>query len=159
MNYNEFFNEAEEREVSIDLYNRNDFYPHKLSNEALFHLPLIAMTILLLSKSSRKPKIQQLGQIVGECFERSFVGFKGSSQHLGWSANLRIRTVKALTFLETADLVEVDRQDSRIKATEIGKRVIGQALENETDLSYNLYVIERKYKDIQIERQILIGFQ
>jgi hypothetical protein len=159
MNYKEFFQEAKEREISIDLNNLHSFHPHKLSNEALFHLPLIAMTILLLSKSKRKPKSEELGQIVGECFERTFVGFKGSSQHLGWSANLRMRTVKALTFLEMAELVEVDRKDLRIKATDKGKTVIGKALMKETDLAYNLYVIERNYRDIQNEKQISIGFQ
>lgn len=157
MNYNEFFNEAKKRGVSIELDNPNITASHKLSNEALFHLPLLAMTILLLSKSRSKPKIDELGQLVGECFERAFKGFKGSSQYLGWSANLRMRTVKALTFLETAILVEVDTSDSKIKVTEMGKKVISKAIDDDTDLGYNLRVIEQKYRDIRVEKQISIG--
>ncbi len=157
MNYNEFFNEAKKRGVSIELDNPNISVSHKLSNEALFHLPLLAMTILLLSKSRSKPKSDELGQLVGECFERAFKGFKGSSQYLGWSANLRMRTVKALTFLETAILVEVDTSDSKIKVTEMGKKVISKAIDDDTDLGYNLRVIEQKYRDIRVEKQISIG--
>lgn len=157
MNYNEFFNEAKEREVIIVLENPKTPISHRLSNEALFHLPLIAMTILLLSKTRSKPKSDELGQLIGECFERAFKGFKGSSQYLGWSANLRMRTVKALTFLETANLVEVDTQDSKIKVTDSGKKVIYKAMDDETDLGYNLQVIERKYRDIRVEKQISIG--
>jgi len=73
---------------------------------------------------------------------------------LGWSANLRMRTVKALTFLETVSLVEVDRHDSRIKATEFGKKVVSKAIDVQSDLGYTLHLIERNYFDIQIEKQI-----
>ena len=117
------------------------------------------MTILLLSKTRRKPKSDELGQLIGECFERTFSGFKGSSQHLGWSANLRMRTVKALTFLETVGLVEVDRHDSRIKVTEFGKQVVSEAIDIQSDLGYTLQVIERNYFDIQIEKQISMDLE
>lgn len=154
MNYEEFFKEAEEKEVTIRFDNANSPVTHRLSNEALFHLPLLAMTILLLSKSRRKPKSDEIGQLIGECFERTFSGFKGSSQHLGWSANLRMRTVKALTFLEAANLVRVDKSHSKIFATDIGKKVIARAIEGDTNLAYTLQLIERKYRDIKVEKQI-----
>ena len=154
MNYDEFFQEAKKNEIDIAFDNPKVFVPHRLSNEALFHLPLLAMTILLFSKSRRKPKSNELGQLIGECFERTFTGFKGSSQHLGWSANLRMRTVKALTFLELAGLVIVDLHDSRIKVTPIGKKIISKATEGESNLAYILQLIERKYQDVQIEKQI-----
>ncbi|MEZ5492347.1 MAG: hypothetical protein R3F50_18850 [Gammaproteobacteria bacterium] len=154
MNYDEFFEEAEEKNITVRFDNSDSSVSHRLSNEALFHLPLLAMTILLLSKSRRKPKSEELGQVVGECFERTFSGFKGSSQHLGWSANLRMRTVKALTFLEAADLVLVDKSHSRIRATELGKKVVAAAIDGDTDLAYTLRLIERKYRDIEIEKQI-----
>lgn len=154
MNYDEFFREALDKEIDIAFNNPEASVPHRLSNEALFHLPLLAMTILILSKSHRKPKSNELGQLIGECFERTFAGFKGSSQHLGWSANLRVRTVRALTFLEAADLVVVDLHDSRIKVTPIGKKVISKAIKGESDLAYTLKLIERKYHDVQVEKQI-----
>lgn len=159
MDYEEFFQEASEKEIVLPLDQFSGSSPHRLSNEALFHLPLLAMTILLLSKTRRKPKSDELGQLIGECFERTFSGFKGSSQHLGWSANLRMRTVKALTFLETVSLVEVDRHDSRIKATEFGKKVVSKAIDVQSDLGYTLQIIERNYFDIQIEKQIAMDLE
>lgn len=154
MDYERFFQEYKERDIQLDFDNTESIAIHKLSNEALFHLPLLAMTILLLSKSKRKPKSNELGQIIGECFERTFVGFKGSSQHLGWSANLRMRTVKALTFLETAELVLVDLHDSRIKATPKGKKVVEKSLLDDSKLHHTLYIFERNYQDLQMEKQI-----
>lgn len=154
MNYEEFFKEALETNLSLDFDNLGVSTSHKLSNEALFHLPLIAMTILMLSKSRRKPYCAQIGQLVGECYERTFSGFKGSSQHLGWSANLRMRTVKALSFLEVSGLVEVDKRNARIIATDKGKNVIEKTLSSDSDLSYTLKVLERKYRDIEVEKQM-----
>lgn len=154
MDYDEFFSEAAEAGIELSIDNLEGSSRHRLSNEALFHLPLLAMTILLLSKSRRKPKSEEIGQLVGECFERTFSGFKGSSQHIGWSANLRMRTVKALTFLEIAKLVEVSRSDSRIKITDLGKTVILKAQQGDTDLGYTLKIMERNYVDLQIEKQI-----
>ncbi len=159
MDYEKFFQEASEREIVLPLDEFSASVTHRLSNEALFHLPLLAMTILLLSKTRRKPKSDELGQLIGECFERTFSGFKGSSQHLGWSANLRMRTVKALTFLETVSLVEVDRHDSRIKATEFGKKVVSKAVDFQSDLGYTLQLIERNYFDLQIEKQIAMDLE
>lgn len=159
MDYEEFFQEASEKEIVLSLDQFSGSVNHRLSNEALFHLPLLAMTILLLSKTRRKPKSEELGQLIGECFERTFSGFKGSSQHLGWSANLRMRTVKALTFLETVSLVEVDRHDSRIKATEFGKKVVSKAIDVQSDLGYTLHLIERNYFDLQIEKQIAMDLE
>ena len=154
MDYDSFFDEAIEKEINISFDNYKASQSHRLSNEALFHLPLLAMTILMLSKSRRKPKSNELGQLIGECFERTFTGFKGSSQHLGWSANLRVRTVKALTFLETSKLVVVDLSDSRIKSTQLGKKIVVKTIEKDSDLSHTLNIIDRKYNDIQIERQL-----
>ena len=159
MDYEEFFQEASQKEIVLPLDQFSGPAIHRLSNEALFHLPLLAMTILLLSKTRRKPKSDELGQLIGECFERTFTGFKGSSQHLGWSANLRMRTVKALTFLETVSLVVVDRHDSRIKATEFGKKVVSKAIDVQSDLGYTLQLIERNYFDLQIEKQIAMDLE
>jgi hypothetical protein len=159
MNFEAFFEEVRSKNVQLVFDNPFQGPTARLSNEALFHLPLLAITVLLLAKTKRKPRIDELGQLVGECFERTFVGFQGSSQHLGWSANLRVRTVRALTFLETAKLVAVDKSKGRIVATEAGKEVIAAALDSASDLAYTLRVIERSYRNVNVERQISLGFE
>ena len=158
MSFEAFFREIGESGIELSFDNTRKVPSSRLSNEALFHLPLLAITILVLSKDRRKPRVNQIGQMVGECFERTFVGFKGSSQHLGWSANLRVRTVRALTFLETAGCVSVGQ--GKVFATERGKRVLHEAFSDEhSDLNFNLRLIERAYRDISVERQLSLGLE
>lgn len=154
MNINSFFEIAQESNLKIQLDDIQKVRSHKLSNEALFHLPFISMVVLLMSKERRKPSIPELGQLVGECIERSIKEFKGSSQHLGWSANLRVRTVKALSFLEISKLVEVNNRKAKLEVTELGKKVIVKAIDERSDLSYNLLLIQRNYRNICREKQM-----
>ncbi len=125
-----------------------------LGNESLFHTPLIALTIILLARSRAKPKQDEIGMLVGVCFEKSLAGFKGSSQELGWSANLRIRTVKALTFLENTGLITTDKGTSRIEATESGKKLIDHILKDDSRLCVALLMIKRAYRNICKERAV-----
>ena len=154
MNFDKFFDQISDRttEINISEFSFNDSY--LLNNEALFQLPLISLIILVLAKDRRKPRVSEVGQLVGESIEESLVGFKGSAQHIGWSANLRVRTVKAITFLEAAQLIVVNNRKSKINITALGKKVIKKAMLNEDDLAYNLAVIARSYRNICVSRQL-----
>jgi len=154
MNYDEFFEKVKADDINISFDNKKLSQGGLLSNEALFHLPLLALIILLLSKGRRKPRSEQIGQLVGECLEKSILGFKGSAQHLGWSANLRVRTVKALSFLEISSLVKVNVKKGIIESTEKGNKVINALFEKDTDLSYTLRVVNQSYRNICVENQI-----
>lgn len=154
MNYETFFEQVRNDEVNLYFDNEKAYEGGLLSNEALFHLPLLALTILMLSKGKRKPRSQQIGQLVGECLEKSLIGFKGSAQHVGWSANLRVRTVKALNFLEISSLAKVDDRKGIIEATELGHKVINTLFEKDSDLTYTLKVIDQSYRNICVEKQI-----
>lgn len=151
MNLDEFFNEAKRLNLRIELPSKKVPLSHSLSNEALFQLPLLAMTILAISKGRSKPGLPEIGQLVGECLERTVAGFKGSSQDIGWSANLRIRTIKALTFLEATGLAEVDTRTREISATTSGRKVYDLASQGETSLSISLQIIEKSYQNIRAE--------
>jgi len=82
------------------------------------------------------------------------LGFKGSSQLLGWSANLRIRTVTALQFLESVQLVIIDESNKKLSITKLGKKVIDKAFLYESDLSYNLALIERSYRNYCVDSKL-----
>ena len=123
-----------------------------LGNETLFHIPLIALTIVLLARSRAKPKRDEIGMLIGNCFEQSIASFKGSTQELGWSANLRVRTVKALTFLEDTGMVVVNKHNSRIEATEAGQKLVDSILSEESHLCLALLTIKRTYRNICKER-------
>lgn len=154
MNYNDFLKEAIRLDLRPPPSTLQVTYHSSLDNEALFQLPLLAMAILTLSKGKRKPKFSELGQLVGECLERTVSGFKGSSQGIGWSANLRIRTVKALTFLEQSGFVVVDEKDGRVSIKDKGRNVIDHVTEEATPLAYALSTLERSYENINAERRI-----
>ncbi|MES2611899.1 MAG: hypothetical protein V4679_16735 [Pseudomonadota bacterium] len=154
MNYKDFIMEAIRLDLRPPPSPLQVTYHSSLDNEALFQLPLLAMVILTLSKGKRKPKFAELGQLVGECLERTVVGFKGSSQGIGWSANLRIRTVKALTFLEQAGFVVVDERDGRVSIEEKGRNVIDYIVVEATPLASALSTLERSYENISAERRI-----
>lgn len=154
MNYEQFFESISKRNIEISFTNEEVQKKYNLNNEALFQLPLIAIVVLLLSKEKRKPSITEIGQLVGESIESAMVGFKGSSQHIGWSAILRIRTVKAISFLERSELVTIRKSDNRMIATPLGQKVIERALSNDDDLSYNLSMIRRAYRNVCVNRQL-----
>lgn len=149
MNFDDFFENAPDiklsssKEISIDRHTNNF-----LNNEALFQLPLICLIILILAKDRRKPDVSEIGQLVGECIELSFYGFKGSAQHIGWSANLRIRTVKAVNFLELNKLIEVNYKKKKISTTPLGMKVINTVLDKEDSLSFNLSKISLNYRNL-----------
>lgn len=153
MNANEFFDEASRLNIRLNLPADLSVSAHSLSNEALFQLPLLAMTILAISKGSAKPLLPEIGQLVGECLQRTVAGFKGSSQDIGWSGNLRIRTIKALTFLEATNQIAIDKYTRRITATELGKKVYQSAIAGETLLAMSMKTIELSYQYIRDEAQ------
>jgi hypothetical protein len=148
MNYEIF----KERLVSNPITMLVDDFPgsrkDSLDNEALFQLPFIAMVILVMAKSSSKPYVPELGRLVGECLEQSMPAFKKSKQHIAWSANLRVRTVKAMSFLEMAGLVEIEHQKGKVRISDLGRKVISSAIDEDTDLSDNLNNISRQYRNI-----------
>lgn len=154
MNASEFFDEAIKLKIRLNLPAELPMPAHSLSNEALFQLPLLAMTILAMTKGAVKPLLPEIGQLVGECLERTVVGFKGSSQDIGWSGNLRIRTIKALTFLEATHQITVDSKTRRISATELGKKVYQSAIVSESPLAMSMKTIELSYQYIRDEARI-----
>ncbi len=82
------------------------------------------------------------------------LGFKGSSQLLGWSANLRIRTVTALNFLESVCLIIIDERNNKLNITKLGKKVIDEVFIYESDLSYNLALIDRAYRNYCVDSKL-----
>ncbi|MEX6501697.1 hypothetical protein [Pseudomonas zhanjiangensis] len=153
MNFDSFFSAIEKSDLLLPIETATVSKYH-IGNEALFQLPLICLIVLLMAKDKRKPRVSELGQLVGESIEGAMPGFKGSAQHLGWSANLRVRTVKAITFLESTSLIEVNNRKSRLAITDIGKRVIARATSQDNDLAYNLAQIARAYRNICVAKQL-----
>lgn len=154
MNFDDFFSQGNLSCAKISLKSGVLSRVRLLDNEALFQLPFISLIVLLMAKDRRKPFVSETGRLVGESIAASVPGFKESSQHLGWSTNLRVRTVKAISFLELANLVKIDNRLSRIKATSLGNSVVNKALSNDSDLAYNLLKVAQAYRNICVSRQL-----
>lgn len=154
MNFDLFFNEAEKVNLNLGFVEKKQSNIGMLDNEALFQLPFISLVILALAKDRRKPKVEELGRLVGECIELTMPAFKKSKQNIGWSANLRIRTINAMTFLESAELIDINNRKGKLKTTDKGKRLVNSAIKNEDNLSYTLLEICRSYRNICVSRQL-----
>ncbi len=153
MNSDEFFNSLASKDIKIVVTGAKSNQSKGLDNEALFQLPLIAMIILLISKNRRKADVSDIGSLVGTLIEETMKGFKTSTQNLGWSANLRIRTVTALNFLEAVQLITINVHN-KLNVTELGKKIIDKALGYDSDLAYNLGLIERVYRNNCVDRNL-----
>lgn len=159
MNFETFFLEAEKKESDIVFFSGAENETHFLDNETLFQLPLISLIVLTVASGQRKPIVSELGRLVGESIESVFTGFKGSARHLGWSALLRIRTVKSVSFLELSGFIEVRKKDSRIAATKKGQRLLKIVLSKDNELSSHLLAVKDAFivvhKNAQYETKLI----
>ncbi|MEM7831513.1 hypothetical protein Q4R09_14140 [Morganella morganii] len=110
------------------------------------------MILLVISTDKRKTDLSEVGHLVGELIEETMIGFKKSSQHLNWSANLRIRTVTALNFLELKETISIKK--NKIYATSLGKKIIEKVYNSDTDLAYNLGLIKRAYRNNLVDKKL-----
>lgn len=151
----EFIQSTAQNVLSFEQLNLKNKQYRPLENDALFHLPLIALAILIVARGKRPVNSQELGQLLGECFELCLPGFKGSAQLIGWSANLRYRTAKALSFLEATACVEVSTAEPRrIKTTDKGRRLLADAMSRDRDLEIVLYSVEREFSNEKREQDL-----
>lgn len=151
MNFETYKRTIKNSKASISFHTKKS-KDYEINNEALFQIPFLAMVLLIFSKSRSKPNVSDIGSLVGIILKKVMVGYKKSEQHLDWSGLLRIRTIKALNFLELASLVTIDNR-KKINITDTGKKVVNKALKTTNDLSYNLQLILREYKNINHERK------
>lgn len=158
MNFDTFFNKVEKSDIHLDFSEHEVSHESNtvgmLDNEALFQLPFISLVVLLLAKDRSKPKVEEIGRLVGESLEVAMPAFKKSRQKIGWSANLRIRTINAMTFLEGSSLILVNNRKGRLEITDKGKKIISSALKLESNLSYNLMQISKAYRNICVSRRL-----
>lgn len=128
-----------------------DYSP--LTNEALFHLPFLVLAILCITKGRKKVTTADLGHSFSQAFERTITGYRKGSQMISWSANLRLRTVKALEFLECSSMVSI-KYDKSIAPTKTGKTLIDTVMSEASFLGITLRKLSRNFNDLKSEKQI-----
>lgn len=97
--------------------------------DALFHLPLLALTVLTIASSIRDGvPTSEIGTWTALTIQRAFTGLDLSPQRLRFSVVLRKRCADALVFLEGAGLTEVSGGSARVvRATQEGREVVRKA--------------------------------
>lgn len=104
------------------------------SVDALFHLPLLALTIMTAAR--HKPfQAVALGRTVARLLVERFTALRDTPRNLERSVTMRRRSVEALVFLESAGLVVVSRDEHReISLSPDGKAQLDRARRSQGDL-------------------------
>lgn len=116
--------------------------------DALFHLPLIALTILTISAARRDGvPTAEVGTWAALTIQRTFNGLHVSAQRLRFSVVLRKRCAEALVFLEGAGLGTVTGTGTRIiHASATGKDLLRKlATDPESDAGVLVRGLTRSY--------------
>lgn len=151
----EFIEASKGSEFKLVMRSVNEPTYSPLENDALFHLPFIAMSILAICKDRKFPVTPgSIGGLVGVVFERTFPAFKNSNQMLAWSANLRARTSRAHVFLEQLKLVL--NSNGKIELTEEGRKLINKVSAETSSLGLAIRGISRNFRDYSEEQQLTL---
>jgi hypothetical protein len=102
--------------------------------DALFHLPLLALAIMVIAQREKLISAS-VGRRVAALFTEHFGGLRTAGHTLEWSSTLRRRSAEALTFLEVAAFVGISSSERReIVLTQAGRSLLNRAMqENLTD--------------------------
>lgn len=150
--YDTFMENAKDLQIVLESEIKDINYS-PLTNDALFHLPFLVLAILCITKGRRKVTTADLGHLFSQAFERTITGYKKGSQMISWSANLRLRTAKALEFLECSSMVFIN-YDKSISPTDTGKLFINSVLSEASFLGVTLRKLSRNFNDLKSEKQI-----
>jgi hypothetical protein len=134
MNVDEFLASVDNPTLRIALSDdgRGRSAPETL--DALFYMPLLALTILV-SARKRSFRTMYMGRIVSSVLTDLFIALRRSTEGLETSLTLRRRCAEALAFLESAQLVTVSDDDKRfVVLTESGNSHLARSLRDTTDL-------------------------
>lgn len=101
--------------------------------DALFHLPLLSLSILVISRHANI-STDQVGRRVARLLIEHFKKLRDVGT-LEWSITLRRRCAEALTFLEASRIVEISVTEPRhVVVTALGKGIFARGLRDESDV-------------------------
>lgn len=97
--------------------------------DALFHLPLLALCIVVVAGDRRRTPTSQVTALSAGVLCQHFAGLRRATRRLDWSVALRTRCADALAFLEVAGLGRaVGREERIFELTPAGREFLRGAL-------------------------------
>lgn len=134
MNVDEFLADVNDPDLRIPLADDGRARLAPESVDALFYMPLLALSILVTARK-RPFRTTHLGRIVSSALTDLFIALRRSPHGLETSLTLRRRCAEALAFLESARLVSITEDENRvITLTDAGRGHLDKSLRDVTDL-------------------------
>lgn len=132
--FDTFVRNATEAGVRLQVEPHAAYSTHR--PDALFHIPLLALAILVIAQSRRDGvATTEIGTWVALAIQRTFGALRISPQRLRYSVTLRRRCTDALLFLEGAGLARVTGADRRmIRPSKEGGLFLKAALTSAGDI-------------------------
>lgn len=130
----------------------------KHGSDALFHEPLLALTILIIAHYRRPgiPNVDLSAWVLGTLVKRS-EALRLMKARLGWSVALKRRCADALVTLEDMQLASVSSGTDRIvRATPGGHGLIRGLVQKPNELGTLVRDIERAYKALELTGLLLL---
>jgi hypothetical protein len=146
----ELASEATEAKVRLDI-NPDGFMHAKESTDSLFHTPLLALTILVIShlKKDRFATVDLTTWTLGT-LSNHFESLRISRSRFHWSVSLRRRNADALVFLENLSLVKVEGNPNRILViTDLGRALFRKASRQPDEIGLLVRQLARAYRALE----------
>jgi hypothetical protein len=145
-NFEEFVERAREDKVRIQV---GEIQPPEeiSSSEALFHLPLLALTMLIVTHGRKGLfTTSELSTWTAGVLTSYFDGLRASSRVLTWSPALRTRCADALVFLEDSGQVSVTGPNRRVEITPAGRDFLAGCASDQADVGVLVRGLRRAFE-------------
>ncbi|MCY1079232.1 hypothetical protein [Archangium lansingense] len=122
---------------------------HQSPAEIIFHTPIIALAILIVSFSEKVFHTGELSRWTANVLAQLCYGSTKTASALEWSIILHARCAEALVFLENASLATVSTTDKRITISSTGREFIRERLKSTEDIGQLLRALLRAHSFVQ----------
>ena len=123
----------------------------KLSGEGLFHVPILALCILLIARAKKKSlATADVAVWTAAMLSRHFSRLRAVRSKMEWSVPHRKRCADALMFLESAQLIRVEDGSPRyVECTPNGLAFLRDVLSRTDEIGFLGKRLERSYRGLE----------
>jgi hypothetical protein len=148
---NEFASQARDAGLHLRIDAEHLDRVARLGNEGLFHVPLLALCILIVGQGKKGDLCTaDLAAWTGATLGNHFSGIGAARRKLEWSLQHRRRCADALVFLENVGLVRVIEGAARsVRCTDTGYEFVRKLLHQADETGVFCRGLERSYRAVE----------
>jgi hypothetical protein len=149
--FDEFAQEAQRIDLRLRVNPERLDEIAKVSGEGLFHVPILALSILLIARARKKSfATADVAVWTAATLSRHFSRLAGVRSKMEWSVPHRKRCAEALMFLEGAQLIRVEDVSPRyVECTPIGVTFVRDLLARSDEIGFLTKRLERSYRGVE----------